>query len=110
MSDEQVRIKLRKEALEAALIQIEYLRGIKKDALLELCKGLDGKVTQDDVEEIENLFRSLDVEEKNEVPFLQLGELEFWIVLFQSSTIYPFFQFCVEPRHNAAHHAPSANR
>jgi hypothetical protein len=104
MSDEQVRIKLRKEALEAALIQIEYLRGIKKDALLELCKGLDGKVTQDDVEEIENLFRSLDVEEKNEVPFLQLGRI-YLNLSYPSKVLYHFVS-----RHNAAYHAPSAHR
>ncbi len=73
MSEEHVRIKLRKEALEASLMQIEYLRNIKKEGISELCKGLDGKVTQDDIEDIENLFRSLDIEEKNEVPFMQLG-------------------------------------
>ena len=74
MSDE-VKQKLNKEALEAVLLQVEYLKGIKKDHLVELYKGLDGKVSQEEVEEFVKLFQSLDTEEKNEVPVSQLGTM-----------------------------------
>ena len=67
------KVKLNKEALAAALTQIDYFKGVKKDASAEMCKLLDGKVTQDDLEEFEKLYRSLDTEEKNEMPITQLG-------------------------------------
>ena len=70
MSDNQ---KLNKEAVEAGLTQIDYLKTVKKDAFQEVCKLLDGKLTQDDLTEIEKLFRSLDTEEKNEMPVTHLG-------------------------------------
>lgn len=34
--------KLNKETLEASLVQIEYLKGIKKDQMNGLCKMFDG--------------------------------------------------------------------
>ena len=74
MGDE-VKQKLNKETLEPVLAQVEYLKGIKKDLLLELYKALDGKVTQEDVEEFVKLFQTLDTEEKNEVPVMQLGTM-----------------------------------
>lgn len=70
-----VNAKLNKETLEASFAQIEYLKGIKKDQMAGLCKMFDGKVTAEDVEEIEKLFKSLDVEEKNEMPVNQLGNV-----------------------------------
>ena len=74
MSDE-AKQKLNKEALEAVLLQVDYLKGLKKDVLQDLYKGLDGKLTQDDVDEFVKLFQSLDTEEKNEIPVLQLGTM-----------------------------------
>jgi Ca2+-binding EF-hand superfamily protein len=72
MSDE-VKVKLNKEALEAQFAQMEYLKGLKKDAMGELIKSLEGRLTEDDVEEMEKLFRSLDTDETNEMPITQLG-------------------------------------
>lgn len=66
-------VKLNKETLEASLSQIEYLKGIKKDQMTNLCKMLDGKLSAEDLEECEKLFKSLDTEEKNEMPVSQLG-------------------------------------
>jgi Ca2+-binding EF-hand superfamily protein len=74
MGDE-VKQKLNKETLEPVLAQIEYLKGIKKDHLIELYKAFDGKVTQEDIEEFVKLFQTLDTEEKNEVPVSQLGTM-----------------------------------
>jgi len=74
MGDE-VKQKLNKETLEPVLAQIEYLKGIKKDHLIELYKAFDGKVTQEDIEEFVKLFLTLDTEEKNEVPVSQLGTM-----------------------------------
>jgi hypothetical protein len=63
-----VNVKLNKETLEASLTQIEYLKGIKKEQMSGLCKMFDNKVTSEDIEEFEKLFKNLDVEEKNEMP------------------------------------------
>ncbi len=78
-----VNVKLNKETLEASLTQIEYLKGIKKEQMSGLCKMFDNKVTSEDIEEFEKLFKNLDVEEKNEMPgtfylfffLIQLSEL-----------------------------------
>ena len=63
-----VNVKLNKETLEASLVQIEYLKGIKKEQMNGLCKMFENKVTSEDIEEFEKLFKNLDVEEKNEMP------------------------------------------
>ena len=67
------RTKLNKETLEASLVQIEYLKGVKKDQINGLVKLLENKCTAEDLEEYERLFKSLDAEEKNEMPASQLG-------------------------------------
>ena len=67
------QVKLNKETLEASLTQIDYLKGCKKDQITGLCKLLDNKITEEDLQEFEKLFRSLDTEEKNEMPVTQMG-------------------------------------
>ena len=64
---------MNKETLEACLAQIEYLKTLKKDQMTGLVKILDNKITSEDLEEFERLFKSMDVEEKNEMPASQLG-------------------------------------
>ncbi len=73
MSEKPERTKLNKETLEASLIQIESLKALKKEQLTGLIKILDNKVTGEEMEEFERLFKSLDTEEKNEIPASQLG-------------------------------------
>ena len=73
MSARPERTKLNKDTLEASLVQIEYLKGLKKDQMTGLIKLLDNKCTADELEEYEKLFKSLDSEEKNEIPVTQLG-------------------------------------
>ena len=70
---EKVKIKLNKETLEAKFLQIDYLKGLKKDQMLFLIKSFDNKLTEDSVDEFVKLFKSLDTEEKNEMPVTQLG-------------------------------------
>lgn len=73
MSAKPERTKLNKETLEASLIQIEYLKGLKKEQMTGLIKMLDNKCTAEELEEFERLYKSLDTEEKNEIPASQLG-------------------------------------
>ncbi len=73
MSAKLERTKLNKDTLEASLVQIEYLKGLKKDQINGLVKLLDNKCTAEELEEWEKLFKSLDPEEKNEMPASQLG-------------------------------------
>lgn len=73
MSAKPERTKLNKDTLEASLVQIEYLKGLKKDQMNGLVKLLDNKCTSEELEEFERLFKSLDPEEKNEMPASQLG-------------------------------------
>ena len=70
---EKIKVKLNKETLEAKFTQIDYLKGVKKDQMTFLIKSFDGKLTEDAVDEIYKLFKSLDTEEKNEMPVTQLG-------------------------------------
>ncbi len=73
MSAKLERTKLNKDTLEASLVQIEYLKGLKKEQINGLVKLLDNKCTAEELEEWEKLFKSLDTEEKNEIPASQLG-------------------------------------
>jgi Ca2+-binding EF-hand superfamily protein len=66
-------IKLNKETLEALLSQKETLKTIKKDQLINLYKLLDGKFSEEEIEEFEKLFNSFDPDQKNEMPVTQLG-------------------------------------
>lgn len=72
-TEKEAPVKLNKDTLEAQLVQIDYLKGLKKDQMTGLCKLLDGKLTAEDLEEIEKLFRTLDTEQKNEMPVSQMG-------------------------------------
>lgn len=69
----EATVKLNKETLEASLTQIEYLKSLKKDQINGLCKMFDGRITSEDLEEFEKLFRSYDTEEVNQMPVSQLG-------------------------------------
>lgn len=73
MSDRLAVVKLNKETLEASFAQIDYLKGLKKDQIAGLCKLFDGKISADDLEEFEKLFRSVDTEGANQFPVSQLG-------------------------------------
>ena len=96
MGDE-VKQKLNKETLEPVLAQIEYLKGIKKDHLIELYKAFDGKVTQEDIEEFVKLFQTLDTEEKNEVPVSQLGTMMRMLQQIPTDNeVISFYQFIKE--------------
>ena len=73
MSEASNVVKLNKETLEATLTQIDYLKTCKKEQIAGLCKMFDGKISEEDLQEFEKLFRSLDTEEKNEMPVSQMG-------------------------------------
>lgn len=65
-------VKLNKESLEAAFGQLENLKPCKKDQIQMLCKLFEMKISQDDIDEMEKLFRTFDPDEKNEMPQSQL--------------------------------------
>ncbi|RNA11955.1 calmodulin [Brachionus plicatilis] len=73
MSDRSAVVKLNKETLEASFLQIDYLKGLKKDQIAGLCKLFDGKISDDDLEEFEKLYRAVDTEGANQFPVSQLG-------------------------------------
>jgi Ca2+-binding EF-hand superfamily protein len=71
--EKEAPVKLNKESIEAAFAQIEYLKTCKRDQLLHLCKLFDQKISSDDIDEFEKLFRTFDTEEENIMPQSQLG-------------------------------------
>jgi hypothetical protein len=73
MVKEVVKVKLNKETIEASLQQIDYLKLIKRDQMIQLCKLFDGKVTAEDIDEFYKLFKSLDTEDINLIPVSQMG-------------------------------------
>ncbi|CAF0782702.1 unnamed protein product [Brachionus calyciflorus] len=75
MSEKTPVVKLNKETLEASFLQIDYLKGLKKDQISGLCKLFDGKISSDDLEDFEKLFRSVDTEGTNQFPVTQLGNV-----------------------------------
>jgi Ca2+-binding EF-hand superfamily protein len=66
-------VKLNKDSIEAAFSQIEYLKPCKKEHIQALCKLFDMKISSDDIDEFEKLFRTFDSEEQNQMPQSQLG-------------------------------------
>jgi Ca2+-binding EF-hand superfamily protein len=66
-------VKLNKDSIEAAFSQIEYLKPCKKEHIQGLCKLFDSKISSDDIDEFEKLFRTFDSEEQNQMPQSQLG-------------------------------------
>lgn len=73
MSERSEVVKLNKETLEASFAQIDYLKGLKKEQIAGLCKLFDGKISAEDLEEYEKLYRSVDTEEANQFPVSQLA-------------------------------------
>lgn len=66
-------IKLNKDTLEAVLSQKENLKGVKRDAMINLYKLLENKFTEEEYDEFEKVFNSFDPDQKNEMPVSQLG-------------------------------------